>query len=159
MALLDTLSRSARTAYPFIQRGVREGLSANSIQASLQAAGIGIRRQALLDVIRAESGAQLASSALRFAKPETFPNPARLGEALTKIRRQFSFTVEVRGTLGSTGEGFIQHVTVSTDRLLTRQAIEDAAQAMVEDEQERYGIDVGSVVLTGGLRSGSLGVF
>jgi hypothetical protein len=76
---------------------------------------------------------------------------------LTAIRRAASFTVEVRGTLLSSGQSFIQHVTVTTDTPLTRREIEEAALDAVEGAQDRYGIEVEETLLVRGVRAGLAG--
>lgn len=157
--ILDTLSRTARTAFPIIQRGVREGLSANAIQDVLSGRGLGIRRQTLLDLVRLERGVQETINVLRFIHPGSRPNPDRLPEALTKIRRSFSFNVEVRARRLDTGEPFSQFVTVSTDRLLTRQQIEAQAIRAVERSPDRYGLEAEEALVSTGVRAGPLGTF
>ncbi|HXK37160.1 MAG: hypothetical protein A2V70_19440 [Planctomycetes bacterium RBG_13_63_9] len=69
------------------------------------------------------------------------PDPGRLPFALTDLRRQYSFLVEVEGRSIKTGGILRQHVTVSTDRLLTREQMEDAAIEAVETDEDRYGLE------------------
>jgi hypothetical protein len=157
LPLLDTLSAIARQAFPFIVRGVREGLSSNAIGRLLSESGFGIRRQTLLDLVRAQKGVQTAGAALRFLRQNAIPNPNRLPEALTTIRRAFSFTVEVRGRSLETDERVTQHVTVTTDRLLTRREIEELAGEAVERAGDRYGFEQEEAVLIGGLKAGPRG--
>jgi len=154
---LDRLTGAARFSYPFIQRGVREGLSANAIQKALQANDIHLRRTTVLDLVRRERELVSAGSSLKFLNLGSRPDPRRLPEALTAIRRRYSFTVEVRGTLLSNGESRTQNITVVSDRLLTRGEIEATASGFAEGGGERYGMNVDSVVLTRGMKSGALG--
>lgn len=156
---LATLTASARAAYPFIQRGVREGLSSRALERVIRAAGLAIRRQDLLTAMRLESGVQTQGSELRFLNQDHRPNPARLPIALTKIRRQYSFIVEVSGVNVSTGELTRRNVTVTSDSLLTRREIEAAAVDAVDSQGTRYGMRESSGTLTSGMQSGSFGTF
>lgn len=158
--LIAGLTRAARLALPFIERGVREGLSSRAIERAIRDGGLSApRRQVLLDTMRALKGVEDAGKALKFLRQDARPDPSRLPEALTTIRRQYSFTVEVRGTLISTGEDFVQHVTVTSDSLLTRAEMEEAAVEAVDQGQERYGIKVSSALPIKGIKAGKGGVF
>jgi hypothetical protein len=155
--LLDSLSAIARQAFPIIQRGVREGLSANALGRVLAEGGLGIRRQTLLDIVRAEKGVQVAGAALRFLRETAIPNPLRLPEALTTIRRLYSFMVEVRGIAGDTGERISQFITVTSNTLLTKREIQELALEAVERGGERYDFEPDESLLVGGLRAGPAG--
>jgi hypothetical protein len=157
VGILASLPASARAAYPLIQRGVREGLSSNRILEGLVKAGLGIKRQTGLDIIRAERGVQLEGGALRNLRRTAVFNPERLPEAMTKLRRKFSFQVELRGVDLNTGENTVRLVTVSTDNAMTRNDIEAHAQAFADDDQNRYGIIIESVQLVHGLKAGAAG--
>ena len=155
--LLTTLPGRARQAFPIIQRGVREGLSANSILTVLRSQNLGIRRQTLLDIVRSERGVIAAGSRLRSLNRNFFPDPRRLPDALTKIRRAFSFTVELRGFDLGTGESIDQSVNVSLDNVLTRNEIENRALNFIDADTERYGIAVTDVILQRGVKAGEQG--
>lgn len=160
MSFLETLSRAARTAYPAIQRGVREGLSSRRIDDALRKEfGSSIRRATLLDIMRREQSVVERSERLKFLGLDRRPSPASLAEALTKIRREYSFTVEVTGTMVSTGASLTQHITVTSDTLLTRREIEEAARDLVESDKDQYGVEVESVTITRGMRAGPAGTF
>lgn len=158
--LIAGLTRAARLAMPFIERGVREGLSSRAIETAIRAGGFAApRRTVLLEVMRAMRGVEESGKALRFLRQGARPDPARLPEALTTIRRAYSFTLEVRGTHISTGAPLVQHVTVTSDTLLTRAEMEAAAAEAVDQGNERYGIEVESVLPIKGIKAGSRGVF
>ena len=159
ISFLHNLSKTARAAYPIIQRGVREGLSANRLAEVLKSQGLGLRRESLLDIVRAERGVVESSDRLRFLNQNARPNPAHLKEALTKTRRNYTFTVELRGTNKLTGASMIQHVTVATDRLLTRSEIESAGERLGQRGSDRYGIDIDTAILTRGTKAGAEGTF
>lgn len=152
------LSSRARRASPLIRRGVREGVSSRALTGILQRAGLGIRRQTLLDIMRLVEGEAAIAPVLSALGLNRRPNPLRLPPALTKIRRAFSFTVRASGTDTSTGVLREQFVTVTTDTLLTRGEIEDLAQQAIEREGDPYNLIMASFQLTGGLRSGAPGL-
>ena len=154
---LATLNARARQAYPIIQRGVSQGLSANVLQTTLSAAGLGIRRQTLLDTIRAIRGVEAAGTRLRNLRLDRVPDPRRMPEALTTLRRSFSFRVQLRGVEIDTGNPFTRHVTVALDSPRTRAEIERIAEQFVVDEPERYGIDLAEVLLVSGSKAGPEG--
>lgn len=155
--LLETLSAAARFAYPFISRGVREGLSANAIGRALTAQGAGIRRADLLTLYRRESEIWTHGQNLRYLNLTAKPNVGNLPEALTTIRRQYSYVVELRGRSLSDGSSVIRNVTVSTDKLLTRGEAEEIATLYAEEGRKEYGIDVDRVLLTSVLKAGAAG--
>jgi hypothetical protein len=141
-----------------IRRGVREGVSSRQLTSILQKAGLGIRRQTLLDLMRLYEGEAAIGPVLSALGVNRFPNPMRLPPALTKIRRAFSFTVRVRGSVEDTGAPTEQFVTVTSDTLLTRGEIEALADQAIEADRGRYNLVVSDLLLTGGLRAGAPGL-
>lgn len=157
MSLAGSLTAAARLAVPAVMRGVREGLSVSRIADAVRSGGIRIANESLRGLIRAEREIWRHGNSLRYVNLDSVPNPRSLPEALTTIRRNLSYTVEVRGTLTSTGKEWIQNVTVATDRNLTRRQIETAARKAISTAKERYGMDIESVILIRGVRAGSAG--
>jgi len=94
---------------------------------------------------------------LRFLNLGARPNVSTLPEALTTIRRKYSFTVELRGQSLSDGSSVVRNVTVSSDKLLTRGEAEDIAQSYAEDGRKEYGMEVSGVLLTSALKAGAAG--
>ena len=152
------LSPRARRASPIIRRGVREGVSSRALTGILQRAGLGIRRQTLLDIMRLVEGEAAIGPVLSALGLNRRPNPLRLPPALTKIRRAFSFTVRALGTDVDTGASIEKFVTVTSDTLLTRGEIEALASQAIETDTDRYKLVVSNILLTGGLRAGAPGL-
>ena len=152
------LSARARRASPIIKRGVREGVSSRQLTRILQKAGLGIRRQTLLDLMRLAGEEAAIGPVLSALGVNRRPNPLRLPPAITKIRRAFSFQVRVRGSQIDTGVSTEQFVTVTSDTLLTRGEIEGLARLAIEDDLDRYKLEVSNVLLTGGTRAGAPGL-
>jgi len=158
-SILDSLTPAARAAYPAIQRGVREGLSTTRIQNALRAAGMGVRRQVLLDVIRLERGLTDYGKILRSFSRSVPIVGELLPPALTRTRRGFSYTVELRGR-DRFGGLSVQHVTVSTDNpALTPQQITDRASELGVAGRDRYGMEPESATIVRGMRAGASGAF
>ncbi len=155
---LLTLSARARAASPLIRRGVREGVSSRALTRILQEAGLGIRRQTLLGIMRAVQGEVAIGPVLSALGVDRRPNPFRLPPALTKIRRAFSFAVRVRGAESDTGLEVERFVTVTSDTVPTRREIEALAEQAIESDLDRYKLIVADVLLVGGLRAGAPGL-
>ena len=154
---LETLTASARMAWPHIIRGVREGISARAIGRALRAGGIAISNEALFEVARREREVWTHGQSLRFLTPTLAPNPFRLPESLSRLTRAFAFTVEVRGSMLDTGKAIKQYITISTDTLVSRRELEEMAAEIASQRVARYGIEVEDAVLVSGLRAGALG--
>ena len=154
---IASLTGRARTAYPIIQSGVAQNLSANAIQVSLRAAGAGIRRQTLLDMVRRIRGVETTGAQLQFVRLDRVPDPRRIPEALTKLRRAFSFRVRLRGTDIATGARFERFVSVALDQPLTRAEIEQIGTSFIFAEPDRYQIELDEVLLVSGVKSGAMG--
>lgn len=152
------LSSRARRASPIIRRGVREGVSSRAMSGILQRAGLGIRRQTLLDIMRLMGEEAAIGPVLSALGLNRRPNPLRLPPALTKIRRAFSFTVRVSGVDVETGVGSERFITVTTDTLLTRGEVEALAEQAIETDRDRYQLRETEFLLTGGLRAGAPGL-
>lgn len=155
--LLSTLSGRARQAYPIIRRGVREGLSGNQIQTLLRAADLGIRRLSMQAIVRAERGVQVAGAQLRFLNRRFTPDPRRIPEALTTLRRAFSFTVRIRGVDTQTGEDVERFVNISINRPISRASLEQIGFDFSQPEPEQYGLAVTEVLLIEAVKAGPAG--
>ena len=133
--LLAGLSKSARIAYPIIQAGTRRGLSSRAIERTVRQAGLAISRgRSILPIMRQVQAIEAAGANIRFIPKHLHVNTSVLPLSITDIRREFSFTVRVRGR-DAFGNLIDRHVTVSTDRsLITPGEIEEAADFLVSQE-------------------------
>lgn len=82
------------------------------------------------------------------------PDPRRLPEALTKLRRALSFEVKISGFDIENGEDVTRFVTVSFDDPLTRAEIENVGLGFIEEDMQRYGFAVTDVLLVRGMKAG-----
>lgn len=154
---LLTLNKTARMAYPLIRSGVRQGLSSRRIAEALQVGGLGIRRSTILEVMKRERALLDHAANLKFLGLNRRPNPDRLPEALTPIRRRYSYTIELRGRIIDTQELITRNVTVASSNLLTRGQAENIARGFVEDDPKTYGIEVDKAQLINVQKAGDLG--
>lgn len=136
-SFLSSLPVSVRQAFPIIQRGIREGLAANSILKSLRDAGMGIRRQTLLDVARLVREGFRQQGTLRLLGAAVVPPSRFIPKALHAIRRSFSYVVELQTVFQ--GALVTRRVTISTDEALSRQRAEEEASRAVEEREFDYG--------------------
>lgn len=133
------LSPAAQRVLPFIQRGLREGASANAILRSLQEHGLGLRRTEFLAAVRVVQGRQLSvEKYLQGLGPNRRPDPSRAPRAIVGQARRWAWVVEVTGTFEATGEPITRYVTVSTSRTLTREDV--AGEVGGLDLEDKYGI-------------------
>jgi len=157
ISFLAALNKTARVAYPIVKRGVREGLSGREIAAVLKRTNLGIRTQTLFEIIRREKNILSKGAQLKFLGRNAMPNPARLPEALTVIRRRYAFILKVTGTIAQTGESLIRNITVSTDSLMTRGQLEDIGHMIMEDDAGAYPFEIDFITLQSGIKQGELG--
>lgn len=132
-------------------------MSANAIQISLQAAGLGIRRSTILDMVRRVRKVETVGAQLQFIRLGLIPDPRRIPEALTKLRRSFSFRVRIRGTDIATGNPFKRFINVALNQPTSRQNIEMMALNFTFSEPERYQMAVDDVLLVSGVKAGEFG--
>ena len=151
------LTKRQRAALPIIRAGVKQGLTRNAIQALTREMGTGLRRSSLLQIITNVERQLATGPQLRNLNFNAVPNPNRLPEALTTIRRRFAYHVQITGLDVSSGQTRSRFVTVSTDRHLTRGQIEDEALDFALDDIDTYGLEDVSTLLESGVRSGIFG--
>lgn len=156
-SFLSSLPKSLRSAWSIVTKGVREGLTANRIQSVLQTSGLGVRRQTLLDGIRAVKHGFAQQKTLRILRTDVLPPLRMIPKALTKITRRFSYNFEVEGRV--TGRLVRRFVALSTDERLSAGEAGDEIARRLRDDHFSYGetMDITSIVMTSMLRSGVLG--
>lgn len=130
------------------------GLSGNAIITGYMRGGGAIRRQTALELLARVRGVEQKSSQLQFLRRDRFPDPRRLPEALTKLKRAFSFEVRIRGFASDTGEALERFVTVALDKPMTRARLEQTGFEFSQPEPQQYGMVVTDVTLVGGKKAG-----
>lgn len=156
---LDKLNSFTRGLVGSVQRGVREGLSIRRIGDALRNAGGSISNATLAEIVAAERKVQSYGAAIGTLRSDRKIDPRRLPEALTRLRRDLSFTVEVVGK-DQRGRPVVQHVTISSDRALSPDEIMEAAEELATTRRKAYGMTrVESVTIVRGVRAGAAGTF
>lgn len=158
VTLLSTVSRLIRTNFAFIRQGVARGLYGNSIIGALRASGQAGRRSDLLRVIGRAREIHRFNEALKQADPRQLPNLDKIPEAPHKIRRRFSYLVEVAGRDLQTGESVLRNVTVASNELMRPQRVAELAEDNVISERDRYALDVERVQTVGLMKAGPAGL-
>ncbi len=153
------LSSTARLALPYIRSGLAGGLSANALQSSLSAAGIGVRRTELLEAVRVVRGEVAAADRLKFIRKDRRPDPVRLPLARTKMLREYGYVVELRGLDPYSGGSVTQYVTVSSSSLQTVGDIEAAAIGFLEPPDQSGDLNDPVALVVAARRKGALGSF
>ena len=158
LPLISGLNLLARQALPVIQRGVGEGLSSRAISSIIKDAfGKSIRRSTLLDVIRGIKGIEKANVQLKFIRKDRLPNVDRIPEAITRIRRNFSYKVKVEGHFIDTDIAHTEYINISSDINLTIAQIEAKALEAMEAGIKRYKLIVEKLTLDEAVKAGKLG--
>jgi hypothetical protein len=131
--LIATLTKGARSALPFITEAVERGLSTAAVGRALESAGFTVRRQQMLDIVRALKDKELTRPYIQSVRDDLSINPAKLARPLTKTLRRFSFLVKLTGLDADTGLSRAHNLTISSDSLMTKAAIKTLALSYIPD--------------------------
>ena len=121
-----------------IRSAVNRGLTNIEIHSMLRRrAGQSVANQTLGHFVKDIKAQEVSHGNLRFMRKGFSPDPTRLPQAYTNIRREYSFTVKVTGTFkGKREEGY---VTVSTNENMPREEIERQAKIAINNSVDRSG--------------------
>lgn len=153
---IEELTAGTRLALPYIKSLAETDLSANKIITTLQEAGLGARRSDVFRAVRAFRDQFNASSYIKSVRNNFLPNPKRFPVALTTTLRDFSYQVKVEGRHSITGQPTTQWITVSTNDVLTKDQVYDAATGIVEEGFNTYNIEEYDLTVTDALRAPSV---
>jgi len=120
---------------------------------------MGVRRQTLFQLVQAERVAIAAGHQFRFLGKNVLPNRLNIPQALGKLRRQYSYTVDLRGPTWAKDRKDVQQVTVVSDVLLTPAQAEESASQMGVAGKDRYNREISQVVLVGIRQAGGEGLW
>jgi len=118
----------------------RPDLSANAILRELRGAGLPIRRQLGLDLVRQLRGNQVKANRIKNVRKDRLPTERVIGRAPTPTVQDFSARIRVVGIDTATGERRERFVTVGSSRNRTIGELETIASRIVEAEPDRYGL-------------------
>jgi hypothetical protein len=137
-----------KSTVAYIQKGLELGLSANKIQEALGIAGLGIRRTKLLDIVRQITGIQSTRSYVKSLGNNYLPDPTRLKAAVLPISKNYSYLVEIRGIDNTTDEESIQHISIVTDSLISKQEAINTAYYYLDSQPDIYSLTPKSASVT-----------
>ena len=116
-------------ALSYIHSGVQSGMSANQIGQILSDAGLGVRRQNLLGVVRALRTTYGYPSYVPGSAAAEYPDASVFRFAFGQYKRKYNVIVTVQLRDPLTGETTEQSITLSGDRLLTLDEIDNMVLA------------------------------
>lgn len=112
----------------FIEASVNRGLSLNRIQQGLQAAGIGLRRQAIVQARAAFSGAVQREPQLRALRRDFRPTSQTIQRVNWQMETRYQYRSVARAVIPNTGMRIDIPIRFGDDALLTRAAIEERSR-------------------------------
>ncbi len=127
--------------HQFIRAGLGRGMSANVMQLELRRADIGLRRQAVLDVAREIRGAKERAGGFGSVRQAFKPGASLYEPTKIELRRKYRVEVLFKDASGTLPQDRPIVSVVSSDELLTRQQIEDAAYEIAKPLIQKYELD------------------
>ena len=130
----------------FARAGLSQGLSGNSIISAYSKAGVGLRREAALEVLRYARGIAEYAYSIKNVRKDYFPDPAKMTQAKTNIFRDYSYNTRIGyrinpdGTYAQDAAGNRKpvFVTVTTNTPLSIREIEEEAEAYADEDPSSY---------------------
>lgn len=141
------LTPSARLAIPFIDQGVRAGLSLRDIYNYVAEGGLNITRDQVLSLGRQGRSARAAAAYQNSLAPDILPDPARFTAAQNLLSRNYVYHVRVDAIFNETGAAGIQYVSISTDTLLTNSDLAEAVDNIIQTSPTDYNMQVTSATV------------
>lgn len=155
--LLDALAntRGLRQALPFLTKIVQATpeLSNAAIMASARAAGLHFENVGVGVVLNQLKANVNIAQQFRVASLDQIPSLDTLGQALTPLKKNYSFIARIAGFNPLTGLRETTHVTVVSDTLMTPADIQAAALRFGDTGQSGAGLINRSVSVESGLVS------
>ena len=150
---LGGLPRSASVAYDFIRSGVRKGISARAMEPIIRDKLTPISRTTINRVVALEKQRLDRVADLRFLNRNARPNIDRMNIPIgEKMKFEFAFTFEVRYKNPFTGEDVIDHRTLSTNEVLTRDEMESQLKGRYRESSPLLVDKDETLVLIGAMR-------
>jgi len=159
LPLLSTVSALVRFAFAFVRQGVARGLSANSIIGALRVTGKAGRRTDLLKTIRYARELKNYGETVRGMPQDRLPDPRDIPLAPHKIRRQFSYQVELSGVDADTRKPVSRYVTVTSDTLIAPKVAAQWAAENADSELDRYAMEEITASVSNIMQRGPSGLF
>jgi hypothetical protein len=148
MAVFDFLFGEGR-ALAFIVKGVEAGMKVAEIAEKLSLGGI-ITRLGTVEKVAGylENVILPGKQYIKQLQLNNLPNLLRIPLALTSMKRNFAYEVNVTGFSASTGEIEARTIVVSTNELLTKQQAIDIADELSIGDTKSGGLTGGAGEVT-----------
>lgn len=134
-SFLKSMPRSASEAFDFIKAAHLKGISARAMEPIIRKTIVGISRTTINRVVRGIKGIKEGVADLRFLKRGAIPDPTRIKLARSDILTEYSFTLRMDGINPFSGLLETRRTQVVTDRLLSREDLEELAEATIEGKE------------------------
>jgi hypothetical protein len=131
--LLDLLGfdEEVRNSAQYIEKMVEEDVGSQEIYETLRDAGLGKRKQTVLEAIRAVRGKVISRPYVSSLGLDNLPDPARFGKAIFPQSKRYSYRVKLSGINDLEEEPDTQYISIVTDKVITkREAINTAYDYM-----------------------------
>lgn len=155
--LFRVLSKGARAALPYLEAAAETAKTASEILEGAKELGFTIRRQTGLDIIGALRGKLDTRRYLRLTPHVDILNPDFFTTSITGLLRNYSYTVLARLHDEETGETLNQHITVSSNEVLSQEQIMDKASEFSMSGKYGANLALDDISVTDAMRSSSLG--
>lgn len=136
-------SLAERLAYPFVRLAERVGTATRDLGNILSRAGTSIEASAIRRIEDAEAEAAARSRDVLGVGETELPDPVGIPEALTKMRREYAWTVKTE-YINMIGQRLVQHLTISNDALMTEQQVLQEAADLLDSEE--YAVRRGNII-------------
>ncbi len=152
---LGLLTKGARAAIPFFRAAVEAapGATSEDIIGAVRELGASVRRTDALAIIRQLKGNLLQRPAFTSVPLNLLPSARSLGRALTRTSQNYSFIVRITGIHPETDERIRRNVTVTSNKILSKQQVLDIAEGFVGAEGASAGLEEAQMQVTEGLIS------
>lgn len=151
-AWLD-LSPSERLASEFLYPLLGQGLSANQALRQLSAAGLGIRRQSGLQLIKQIRAAATWGYRAEAVKDDEYLPTEGMPPRFFNSGRNYAYVVRINGVDADTGESRDQFITILSDTAMTKEQLSDMAFGISEGNYREDGLEFRSMDLVTGYRN------
>jgi len=138
---IDSLPKPARAAFSFLRPLAVSGMSVSAAHRHLTSAGIAIGRGSVSKAFSAILGDTQGLSYIAHVRSDYLPDPMRLPTSKTNTLRRYSYQILMTGTHSQTGEVIHEHITVSSNKLISKSDALAIAEEMVLSSPSSYAID------------------
>lgn len=144
----NSLSSAEHVFAAFVEPFIEDGVSSNEMIRQAQAAGLSIRRTNALDLIRQIKDITSTKDYVSSLNYNDLPNPNRLAKSVFSLSKQYSYTVQVNGYNNITSELDSQHISVTSDKLISKQDAIDTAMNYIDSQPDVYGLSPTGATVT-----------